>query len=402
MISSQIPVVSHRLNMISHGRREKAERDQHERELKVAAAKSHVAEAMSRATSFLEDLERKTAETAELDSARMMLRGRDGSAQPLGIWLLKLLQYLLKDGEESASASMAQSKYFSIGNGISALSVGRPEAAALGLASALGMDDTALHELLARGVDAIQAEIEALGDDEALECFEYVFSQPAGSSDRVFDNSPYPRDCDAAGVRADRRHAKTGEPLVLADFVKHPIAQQAELNAAQIVALRLYSTAAFKAINGPLRDGRRRTPHPLAATVANLTEAIKKLRAVDTENKALDLWRGMRNLGTTSKFESHGGSELALMSTTSDPTVAVRYALSGHSLLFKVSATSFMNRGADITWLSAFPAEKEVVYPPLTYLQPTGRREVVTIEAGEAGKGSPRMEFTVLEVEPHV
>lgn len=42
--------------------------------------------------------------------------------------LLKLLQYLLKDGEESASASMAQSKYFSIGNGISALSVGRPEA----------------------------------------------------------------------------------------------------------------------------------------------------------------------------------------------------------------------------------------------------------------------------------
>jgi len=114
--------------MISHGRREKAERDQHERELKVAAAKSHVAEAMSRATSFLEDLERKTAETAELDSARMMLRGRDGSAQPLGIWLLKLLQYLLKDGEESASASMAQSKYFSIGNGISALSVGRPEA----------------------------------------------------------------------------------------------------------------------------------------------------------------------------------------------------------------------------------------------------------------------------------
>ena len=43
-------MVSHRLNMISHGRREKAERDQHERELKVAAAKSHVAEAMSRAT----------------------------------------------------------------------------------------------------------------------------------------------------------------------------------------------------------------------------------------------------------------------------------------------------------------------------------------------------------------
>ena len=57
------------------------------------------------------------------------------------------------------------------------------------------------------------------------------------------------------------------------------------------------------------------------------------------------------------------------MSTTSDIRVAIEYALSRNSLLFKVVADSFMCRGADITFLSAFPAEHEFVYPPLVSLQ---------------------------------
>jgi len=159
---------------------------------------------MSRATSFLEDLERKTAETAELDSARMMLRGRDGSAQPLGIWLLKLLQYLLKDGEESASASMAQSKYFSIGNGISALSVGRPEAAALGLASALGMDDTALHELLASKDAQRSALVKARAASRAPRD-----SLPRSLLRRPSWASPSPLSADSLAVVVSRESALT-------------------------------------------------------------------------------------------------------------------------------------------------------------------------------------------------
>ena len=31
-----------------------------------------------------------------------------------------------------------------------------------------------------------------------------------------------------------------------------------------------------------------------------------------------------------------------------------------------------MQYGADLQWLSAFPSEAEVLYPPLSYLQPTG------------------------------
>ena len=57
----------------------------------------------------------------------------------------------------------------------------------------------------------------------------------------------------------------------------------------------------------------------------------------------------------------------------------------------QVRSNSFMNRGADISWCSAFPAEREYLYPPLTYLKPTQRREVVKV-------GS--VEIEVVEVEP--
>ena len=70
-------------------------------------------------------------------------------------------------------------------------------------------------------------------------------------------------------------------------------------------------------------------------------------------------------------------------------TVAVQYAMSTHSLLFKVVANSFMERGADIAFLSAFPGEKEYVYPPLTYLEPTGEKQTLRVDDAT---------FTVIDV----
>ena len=90
------------------------------------------------------------------------------------------------------------------------------------------------------------------------------------------------------------------------------------------------------------------------------------------------------------------------MSTTTDIVVALKYSASQASLLLKLRTSSFMDRGADIAFLSAFPGEKEFVYPPLTYLHPTGRREVVTVEENEFGEGTAKTVITVIEVEPHV
>ena len=81
------------------------------------------------------------------------------------------------------------------------------------------------------------------------------------------------------------------------------------------------------------------------------------------------------------------------MSTTTDLNVAVKYALSRQSLLFVIKAPSFMQAGADLSFVSAFPAEAEMLYPPGTYMRPTGI--VKDVELGEQD-GVVR----VIEVEP--
>ena len=75
--------------------------------------------------------------------------------------------------------------------------------------------------------------------------------------------------------------------------------------------------------------------------------------------------------------------------------MAVQYSLSGNSLLFKILAKEFMVMGAHVQWLSAFPKEAEVLYPPLTYLNPTGRTEEIRVK-----RGADELCFTVVEVEP--
>ena len=69
----------------------------------------------------------------------------------------------------------------------------------------------------------------------------------------------------------------------------------------------------------------------------------------------------------------------------------VQKALAAPCGRVKIKTKSFMQRGADLEYLSAFPAEKELLYPPLTFLQPTGW----SMEHSVGG-----VKFTVIEVEP--
>ena len=48
------------------------------------------------------------------------------------------------------------------------------------------------------------------------------------------------------------------------------------LSKAHVAALRLFTTAAYKTINNPLRDAGRTAEHPLPVTVYLLSEAIKR------------------------------------------------------------------------------------------------------------------------------
>ena len=167
----------------------------------------------------------------------------------------------------------------------------------------------------------------------------------------------------------------------LADFLTHSIAQEVRLNEAEVVALRLYTMIAFIFTNRPLRDDdryRAGQPCPLAVTTYFAAQGIKKLRTfgINAISRPKTLWRGMRNVEVGDEFMLRGGTELGFMSTARDLGVAVRYSLGQHSLLLKIVVPIFMTMGADVKWLSAFPDEEEVLYPPLTYLEPTGRTQV--------------------------
>ena len=191
---------------------------------------------------------------------------------------------------------------------------------------------------------------------------------------------------------SDERHS---QPLGadLDYFVTHPNSVDAGLLREHVVALRLYTTAAYPSINNPLRAGEK---HPFPMTVAYLTDGIKRLRAVAGDradaHTERDFWRGMKNTDLPDAFKEEGGTEYAPMSTSSDIEIALLYsAKSEKRLLTKVKTASFMECGAAIQYLSAFPDEVEYLYPPLTYLQPTGLEESLTVNG---------IQYTVIEVTP--
>ena len=62
------------------------------------------------------------------------------------------------------------------------------------------------------------------------------------------------------------------------------------------------------------------------------------------------------------EFGVKGGVEAAFMSTTTDKRVAMQYARGGKGgLLFEIRM-GMVDRGADLSWLSQYPHEKEILF----------------------------------------
>ena len=112
------------------------------------------------------------------------------------------------------------------------------------------------------------------------------------------------------------------------------------------------------------------------------------------------LLRGMGNMRATHNFLKEGGSELAPCSSTSDLDIAIRYAKKwqdddGHdgqaALIFRIIVDGWLDQAPDLSFLSAFPHEKEFTYPPLTFFQPVGKMERLIYNGTE---------FTILDAKP--
>jgi hypothetical protein len=147
--------------------------------------------------------------------------------------------------------------------------------------------------------------------------------------------------------------------------------------------------------------------------VALIRDALSKLRAVEanesnnsdtgtslvagvasTHLQRIYLYRGLKDVSPPADFMEKGGTELAPMSTASNLAVAMQYSCSNrHAVLMRLVTDSFFNRGPDISFLSAFPTESEFLFPPLTYLQPTGRTQKVHVDGTT---------FEVIDVKPNL
>jgi len=69
-----------------------------------------------------------------------------------------------------------------------------------------------------------------------------------------------------------------------------------------------------------------------------------------------------------------GGLELAFMSTTTAKKEAMAYARRAPGMILFEIQQGFVARGASISWLSQYPDEEEILFPPLTALEVCGTK----------------------------
>jgi len=196
------------------------------------------------------------------------------------------------------------------------LVTGKPRDAALGVNFYMKVDRyTFAMPSYAGGIDAIVREFNMHGSDTDRECLHYCIDARAGSSSLTFENGGLRRDCGPDGQVLPERLTAAGLGMTLDDFCSHEAAITAGLQPPHVLALRLYTTAAFRSLNAPLRDtSNNRKPHCFPVTVNFIREAISQLRAVDAEGesaaRSVDLWRGLKNVEMAADFLLAGGTEV--------------------------------------------------------------------------------------------
>jgi hypothetical protein len=260
------------------------------------------------------------------------------------------------------------------------------------------MDDSTVAILNEVKAAATTEDIDATAED--IKNAQYVIEQEA-KEEKVAGN-------DGDGTHLRERDAGHGG-MKLDDFWQHErnwAGHKQILSRAEVAALRLYTTSTFRLINRPLRrqtEGEEKTHLPLPVTTHFIETGLKKLRACEMKRvinpltgrakafKPKVLWRGVKNTdledlvvgGRKYDFMHEGGTESACLSTTEDMRVMAAYAQSESPLVFRIKVDTPMEMGADIEWLSTFPHEREILYPPLTYLKPLMIQHVRGVSGGK-------------------
>lgn len=171
----------------------------------------------------------------------------------------------------------------------------------------------------------------------------------------------------------------------------------ATLTRDEVLAVRLYTGPVYEPLNTFLRQistlgGDYRTAvadHPgltFAATVGHICHAIRKLAAVVTPEEAeKPLYRGVRGelpngFWARDKNGIVCATDCALMSTSMNKQTPIDYMDdNGSNVLWELKPSpptdDAYHRGADVSRLSQFSAEAEVLFPPCTMLMVQQKRD---------------------------
>jgi hypothetical protein len=166
--------------------------------------------------------------------------------------------------------------------------------------------------------------------------------------------------------------------------------EKALLTIEEVVALRLYSGPAYQILNDFLRQvstvvGSSReklvtnATLTFTATLRHICCGIRKLAAVVNEQEqSAPLWRGVRGQLPESFFthDAQGlicAVDMAFMSTSKNRQTPIDYMGPGENVLWELrpmeESDAAFHCGADISMLSQFAGEQEVLFPPCTMLQ---------------------------------
>ena len=162
---------------------------------------------------------------------------------------------------------------------------------------------------------------------------------------------------------------------VLGLFTQHPISLKAGLQEAEVIALRLYTGPMYLWYNAVLRGCPKEVFDTLEGnryetTVFCIISGIIKLSKLTEVPEDRRLYRGLGGVVLPESFWTktegfRGGVERGLMSATADRRVAMQYSgRNGKCCTVFEILVGRVDIGAELTWLSQYPGEREVLIVP--------------------------------------
>ena len=167
-----------------------------------------------------------------------------------------------------------------------------------------------------------------------------------------------------------------------------PLVLVLNIKDSEVGALRLYTGPMYMLYNAVLRQFPKDVLAALGGnkyetTIFCIISGISKLSKASKIPHDRRVFRGLGSMIVPDEFWSEqeggfrGGVEWGLMSTTTNRNVAMQYSGADRrrGTVFDISVGR-VDLGADLSELSQYPGEKEMLFPPLTFLEVVGEPRV--------------------------